>query len=237
MFQSRISVLALSTATLSVVLACCGQEAPKYEPVPAVSDVSVKLPDVPPIPDKPVKDGDAYTVWGASYYQRNRVHEKEVLDQTLTLVGYITRTNFGDAPECAVHETGKADPEDCKPPIPTFWIGDSKDAPENEQMKVMGFASNFANIYTAIEEIDKEKKDEPAEVNDSTWGVAMPNPLPAVGAKVKISGAYSTSFTMASSGIVADPIMGILTYGKMEYLEKAPELATLPGMKPRKKKN
>jgi hypothetical protein len=236
MFQSRFSVFALSTIVLSTALAGCSKEEAKYEPLPAVSEVSAKLPDVPTVPEKPVKDGDAYTVWGASYYQRNRVHEKEVLDQKVSIVGYVTRTNFDAAPECAVHDTGKADPEDCKPPIPTFWIGDSKDAPENEQMKVMGFASNFANIYHAIEEFDKAKEDEPAVVSDATWGIEIPNPLPTRGAKVKISGTYSTSFTMASSGIVADPIMGVLTYGKLEYIEKPTDLATLPGMKPRKPK-
>lgn len=235
MFQSRFTLLALSATVFSSALTGCGQEEPKYQPLPAVSGVSAKLPDVPTVPDKAIKDGDAYTVWGASYYMRNRVHEKEVVDQKITLVGYITHTNFDTAPKCAVHETGKADPEDCKPHIPTFWIADSKDAAESEQMKVMGFASNFANIYSAIEEIDKQKDDEPAVVNDATWGVAMPNPLPAKGAKVKVTGVYSTSFTMASSGMVVDPIMGVMTYGTIEYLEQAPELATLPGMKPRKK--
>ncbi len=217
-----------------MALTGCPREEAQYEPVPAVSGLSVNLPDVPTVPANPVKEGDAYTVWGASYSMRNRVHKKEVLDQKLTLVGYITRTNFGEAPECAVHETGKADPEDCNPPIPTFWIGDTKDAPENEQMKVLGFASNFANVYTAIEEFDKAKADEPEDVNDATWGVVIPNPLPVKGAKIKVTGTYSTSFTLASKGLVADPIMGVLTYQSLEYVDKGEELATLPGMKKRK---
>ena len=32
------------------------------------------------------------------------------------------------APACAIHKTGKADPEDCKSEIPSFWIADTKDA-------------------------------------------------------------------------------------------------------------
>jgi hypothetical protein len=234
MIQSKVTVFALSVSAFSLALTGCGPEKPKYEPVPAVSGISATLPPVPTVPDKPIKDGDAYTVWGASYSMRNRVHEKDVVDQKISIVGYITKTNLADAPECAVHKTGKGDPENCRPPIPTFWIADSKDAPDHEMMKVMGWASNFANIYSAIEEFDKAKPDEKPEVNDNTWGVAIPNPLPVKGAKVKITGTYSTSFTQASSGIVADPIMGIMTYKEMEYLEKTEELAILPGMKERK---
>jgi len=238
LYQTRTAVFALSSVFFVTALARCGREEAKYEPVPAVSGLSVSLPAVPNIAERPVKDGDAYTVWGASYYQRNRVHQNEVLDQNISIVGYITKVNYEDAPACAVHETGKGDPDGCKPPIPTFWIGDTKDAPENETMKVQGWASNYANIYSAIEEYDKLKADEkPKEpVMDNTWGVELPFPLPAKGAKVKIAGTYSTGFTLASSGVVADPIMGIMTYKSMEYLENATELANLPGMKPRKVK-
>lgn len=235
MIQSKVTVFALSASIFSTALTGCGPEEPKYEPVPAVSGISATLPPVPTVPEKPVKDGDAYTVWGASYSMRNRVHTKDVVDQKITIVGYITKTNLADAPECAVHETGKGDPEGCKAPVPTFWIGDTKDAPENETMKVMGWASNFANIYSAIEEFDKARPaDEKPEYMDQTWGAALPNPLPVKGAKVKITGTYSTAFTQASSGIVADPIMGIMSFKEMEYLEKLDELANLPGMKERK---
>jgi hypothetical protein len=237
MIQSKVTVFALSASVFSTALIGCGKEEAKYEPVPAVSGISVKLPDVPTVAEKPIKEGDAYTVWGASYYQRNRVHQKEVVDQRISIVGYITKTNLADAPECAVHETGKGDPEGCKAPIPTFWIGDTKDAPENETMKVMGWASNFANIYSAIEEFDKLKEDEKPEYSDGTWGVAPPYPLPVKGAKVKISGDYSTEFTQASAGLVSDPIMGVLSYKSLEYLETVEELAILPGMKPRKPLN
>lgn len=244
MFQSRTTDFAFSSARfaacaalVSTTLIGCGREEIKYEPVPQVS-VSASLPPVPSVPDKPIKDGDAYTVWGASYSQRNRVHSQEVLDQKLTIVGYIVKTNYDEAPECAVHQTGKGDPDGCKPPIPTFWIADSKDAPESEWMKVLGWASNYANIYSAIEEYDKLKADEKPEepIMDNTWGVELPFPLPAEGAKVKVEGTYSTSFTLASSGVVSDPIMGVLTYKGIEYLEPAPELANLPGMKERRKK-
>lgn len=230
MIQSRLfRTLTPAPLLLSVLLSACGQEELKYEPKPPVEGVSAQLPPVPNVPQKPEKDGDAYTIWGASYALRNRVHTKEVADQEIKVVGYIVKTNLMDAPECAVHKGGEADPDDCHPPVPTFWIADSKDADLKDAMKVMGWASNYAQIYEAIKEFDKGKED--AEYSDSTWGIALPKPLPAVGAKVKIKGTYSTEFSMASSGIEADPIMGIMTYKEMEVLENGPELATLPGMK------
>lgn len=215
-------------------LAGCGREEVKYEPKPAVTGVKADLPPVPNVPQKPIKSGDAYTVWGASYYLRNRVHRKEVADQKISITGYIIKTNLLDAPDCAVHRGGKADPEGCVAPVPTFWIADSADAAIEDSIKVMGWASNFAQIYDAITEYDKGKDD--TEVSDSVWGVTLPNPLPAVGAKVTVEGTYATTFTMSSGGAEADPLMGILTYGSIKYLEQAPELATLPGVKRRAKK-
>jgi hypothetical protein len=232
MIENRISKRS-ARVSFGILAACaalgCGREEVKYEPVPAVSGSKASLPAVPNVPQRPEKDGDAFTVWGASYALRNRVHTKEVADQELKVVGYIIKTNLMDAPECAVHKGGKADPDGCRPPVPTFWIADSKDADLKDSMKVMGWASNYANIFDAIEEFDKGKED--ATYADTTWGVNLPKPLPAVGAKVRVKGGYSTDFSMSSGGLEADPIMGIMTYKEIEYLEQAPELATLPGVK------
>ena len=65
----------------------------------------------------------------------------------------------------------------------------------------------------------------------------MPVPIPSKGAKVRVTGPYSTTFTGASTGAEADPIMGIATYTKIEVLEEAPELATLPGIERKPKKD
>jgi len=165
---------------------------------------------------------------------RSRVLHKSLGDKPITIEGYIVDTNLAQAPACAVHKGGKADPEDCKAPVPTFWLADSKDAPRTEAIQVMGFASNYAQIFDAIKEFDE--KGEKAEVSDTFWGKPIPNPLPAKGAKVRVNGTYSTTFTGASTGAQADPIMGILTYQKWEVLEEAPELATLPGVKRKPKK-
>jgi hypothetical protein len=226
----RCSIPFCLLAALAFGSACGGEEV-KYEPRPAYNGPKASLPSVPNVSKKPVKNGDAYTVWGASYSLRSRVHRKEVAGKKITLVGYITKTNLPDAPACAVHKGGKADPENCKPPIPAFWIGDSKDAAPNETIKVMGWASNFAQVYDAIKEFDKGKED--AEYSDTFWGVKIPNPLPAVGAKVSVAGTYSTTFTQSSTGAEADPFMGLLAMQEFKVLEPAPELSTLPGIKRR----
>jgi hypothetical protein len=118
--------------------------------------------------------------------------------------------------------------------VPTFWIADSKDAAEADSIRVMGWASNFAQIFDAIDEFDKRKDN--AEYNDSNWGVKVPNPLPAVGAKVTVTGQYGVSFSKASSGAEADPFMGVMDFQEMTVQEPAAELATLPGKKRKEKK-
>ena len=134
----RIPFAALSCLLIGSTLVGCGQEEAPYTPVPPVEGINVQLPPVPAVPEKQIKDGDAYTVWGVSYSLRNRVHEKEVADQDLSITGYIIKTNIADAPECAVHKGGEADPEDCHPSVPTFWIGDTKDADLKDSIMVMG---------------------------------------------------------------------------------------------------
>jgi hypothetical protein len=210
----------------------CGEEQVKYEPRPAPSAAKASLPAVPNVSQKPVKSGDGYTVWGASYYLRSRVHRKEVFGKKISVTGYIIKTNLPEAPECAVHRTGKADPENCRPPIPAFWLADTKEAATSEAIKVMGWASNFAQLYDAIDDYKKVRKDDTPDKlkQDELWGVSIPYPIPAKDAKVTITGDYSTTFTKSSTGAEADPIMGLLTLEKITYLEPSPEKATLPGM-------
>lgn len=230
--SSRSVIARLLTPTIGLSLAGCGPEEVPYTPQPAPT-VQANLPPVPNVPQKPIKSGDAYTVWGASYYLRSRVHHDEVDNETISVEGYIAKTNYTDAPECAVHKGGEADPEDCKAPIPTFWLAESKDAAESDAIPCMGWASNYAQLYDAIEEVDKKGFKE-AEPMDTLWGNPIPVPLPSTGVKVRVTGRYSTTFTGSSTGTEADPIMGILTFQKIEYLEDPTELASLPGMKKRK---
>lgn len=223
----------LSGVTVMCLASACGGDEVKYEPKPAYSGEKASLPAVGQVPQKPIKQGEAYTVWGASYQLRSRVYHSEINDKDIKIAGYVVKTNLPEAPACAVHETGKADADNCVAPIPTFWIGDSPDAPLDECIRVMGWASNFAQIYDAIKEFKKREKSKKEEepIQDAMWGVNIPNPLPVKGAKVVVKGNYSTTFTKATTGLVSDPLMGVLTFDSIEYTEKPAELATLPGMK------
>ncbi|MBK7583031.1 MAG: hypothetical protein IPI67_22895 [Myxococcales bacterium] len=233
MLTARRISASLALAVLSAGVVSCGpsKDEEAYQPRGASSGGKASLPAVPNVPGKPVKAGDAYTVWGVSYYMRSRTHHKEVAGKKLSVTGYISKTNLPDAPACAVHKGGKADPEGCNAPVPAFWLCETKDAPESECIKVMGWASNFAQLYDAVKEFEKK---EDAEKSDTFWGIKIPNPIPNKGAKVTVKGDYSTTFTRATTGTEADPIMGILTFEEIKYLEKPAELAFLPGMDPPK---
>ena len=214
-------------------LGCGGDEA-AYVPKPAYTGEKANLPPVSNVPTHAIKAGDAYTVWGASYHLRSRVHRRSIANKDIKITGYIVKTNLPDAPECAVHETGKEDPEGCVAPVPTFWIADSADADLKDSIKVMGWASNFAQLYDAIKEYKKRerlRKQDAEPLLDAFWGVKLPDPLPVKGAKVTVQGNYATTFTKATTGAEADPVMGILTYDSVEYHEAPDEKATLPGMR------
>ena len=222
------------TAALSPFALGCGPEEQPYQPKPAISGKKPNLPAVPTLPQKVKKQGDAYTVWGVTHDLRSRVHYDDVNGKKLTIVGYVVKTNYADAPKCAIHKTGKGDPPDCKSPVPTFSIADEK-GETKDMIDVMGWASNFAQIFTMIEAIDRAVKGKEGEVKltDEFWGMDLPNPVPNVGAKVKVTGTYGVTFTKATSGAAANPKYGIMTAEKIEYLEPPAEKAYLPGMKPK----
>ncbi|HEY6724811.1 MAG TPA: hypothetical protein VI197_12310 [Polyangiaceae bacterium] len=191
---------------------------------PADPEAGPELPTVE-LRKQPIKVDDGYTVWGLGYLLRSRQHRSAVTGEPVTVLGYVVATNLSSAPACAVHETGQADPEDCSAPVPAFWLGDRPDAPRAESVKVMGFASNYAQIYDAIRQFDSGH---PA--HDAFWGQEIPNPLPAAGARVRVRGRFGPTFSLASSGGESDDTMGIVTFISMETLEPASELATLPGV-------
>ena len=77
--------------------------------------------------------------------------------------------------------------------------------------------------YKSLKEVKDPAKD---LYKDEIWNVTVPYPLPAVGAKVKVTGKYGYSFTKSSTGIVSDPTWGVMTYdgdSKIEVVEPAPE--------------
>jgi hypothetical protein len=231
--HAALSLLLSAAAVAPLMLLGCGGDEQPYVPKLAVSGNKPSLPAVPTLPTKAKKQGDAYTIWGVTHELRSRVHSDDVLNKKISLIGYIVKTNYDTVPKCAVHKTGKGDAADCKAPIPTFSIADDK-AEAKDVIDVMGWASNFAQMFSLIEGIDKAAKGKEGEVKlkDEFWANDLPNPIPNIGAKVKVTGTYGITFTKATGGAASNPKYGIMTVEKIEYLEPstAPKVY-LPGMK------
>src|SRR5579859_6302766 len=123
----RLAVRLLSVPFLVMLggLGCNGNDEP-YKVSPAWSGKHASLPAVPQLPTSPVKVGDSFTVYGAIHHLKSRIHSAEVTTKDISITGYIVDSNIPTAPACAVHPTGKKDPDGCVTDIPTFWISDSK---------------------------------------------------------------------------------------------------------------
>jgi hypothetical protein len=222
----------LLLAATALTVGCGGNDEP-YKAAPAWSGRTPNLPSPPSITQAPVKVGDSYTIAGASHHLRSRIHDKEVTKASISFIGYVVEENISTAPSCAIHKVGKKDPDDCPPAgqppieIPSFWIADTKGAGKDApRIRVLGWAKNFATVFDAMEKYNKLKEiKDPAKdlFKDDIWNVEVPFPLPAVGAKVKVTGKYGFSFAKSSTGLVSDPVNGVLTYEKVEVLEPAPE--------------
>jgi len=214
-------------ALLGVTAAGCGGEENPYKPQPEWSGKAANLPAPPTLPNTPIKQGDGtYTVYGAIHQLRSLLHVKDVTAQPISIGGYIVDSNIPRAPDCAVHKTGKKDPDNCTPEVPSFWIADEKGATKGSRIRVVGWARNFAVIYDAMKAYkDVKAGDQPKKpVTDDMLNVDVPFPLPAVGAKVKITGAYNVSKVVVSD-MVSEPLGGVIAYQKIETLEPAPEAA------------
>ena len=148
------TVLACIAASAFLALGCGPEERP-YKAKAAYSGTKPNLPAVPTLENKAKKKGDAYTVWGASHDLRSIVHGRDFQGKKTSLVGWIVKTNYADAPECAIHKTGKADPADCNAPTPAFYIADEKDE-KTAVIPVMGWASNFAQIAPALQHVIRQ---------------------------------------------------------------------------------
>ncbi len=61
-------------------------------------------------------------------------------------------------------------------------------------------------------------------INDDILNVQVPFPLPSIGAKVKITGAYNVAKTVVSD-MVSEPSGGVMALQKMDTLEPAAEAA------------
>ena len=209
---------------------CQSKDEMKYKPSPVSTAAKPVLPAVPTIATN-FKEGEAFTVYGATHHLKSRIHSKDVTSKEITIVGTIVSENISSADTCAWHKTGKADPEDCKTDIPTFAIADDAAADPGgtkPRIRVIGWASNFANVFEAFNAY-RGKKEAPKEpVADELNGKQIPFPLPAVGARVKVTGTYD----FGSSGKVSDPVNGVMTYAKLELLTPAPAEVEAPQAPP-----
>jgi len=205
--------------TLPVVVAdtsCTPDQ--EYIPVPAYSGDPPQLPAVPSQPVGKIMEGNAYTVYGAVHHLMSIAHSTAFKASRITVVGYVTRTNFGDVPGCALHEPGKPDPVDCRAPVPTFWLADTQD-PSAKAVKVMGFASDFAHLRAASR--GKHR------IRDNALGIDLPVPVPSIGARVKVTGRIAFAYQPPSGQIEVEPRTGIFRYEAIEYLEPAPKPAVV----------
>jgi hypothetical protein len=223
---ARHALQSLGIAALIAASAGCGGDDNPYKPQPAWSGKKANLPAPQSPPTTPLKAGDAYTVYGAIHQLRSLLHGKDVTANPITITGYIVDSNLARAPECAIHKTGKADPEKCATEVPSFWIADDKGNTKGPKIRVVGWARNYAVICDAMKAYNKLKPGEqPKEaVKDDILNVDEPNPLPSIGAKVKITGAYNVAKTVVSD-MVSEPLGGVMAMQKMETVEPAPSPA------------
>jgi hypothetical protein len=233
-FSLRAARKPYRTAGVALLLAAvsgCGSSG-EDNPYKAQLAWSGKQPNLPAPPTLPspstYKQGDAYTVAGAIHQLRSLLHSKDVTANPISIVGYIVDTNIPRAPDCAVHKTGKKDPDNCTTEVPSFWIADEKGNTKGPKIRAVGWARNFAVIYDAMVMYKKVKPGEqPTEkqiVNDDILNVQVPFPLPAVGMKVKLTGSYNVFKTVVSD-MVSEPAGGVIAPTKFEMLEPAPEPA------------
>jgi hypothetical protein len=231
----RVHTLAthgLRTIGLAAIVAsafgCSGESDNPYKPQPAWSGKAASVPAPPSLPSTPIKQGDAYTVYGAIHQLRSLIHNKDVTAQPISITGYIVDSNIPRAPDCAIHKTGKKDPDNCSPEVPSFWIADDKGNTKGPKIRVVGWARNFAVVYDAMVAYKKVKPgDQPKDkevISDDMLNVTLPFPLPSIGAKVKITGAYNVTRSVVSD-MVSEPVGGVIGFQKLDELEPATEPA------------
>jgi hypothetical protein len=196
--------------------------------LPPKPSVPPPLPAAPQVPDRLLRQGDAYTVYGASLRLRSQRQHPEMKGAEISVTGIIGKSNLSEAPRCALHQSGVADPEGCEAPVPTFWLCDTLDAPLSDCIRVIGWASNYAQIWDAI--LESRKPGSEPRVDDF-WGQVIPLPIPQKGAKIIITGSYGFVFSGATLGVAEfDPIMGILSYKQHQWIQPPPDNPNLPGM-------
>jgi hypothetical protein len=178
-------VMGCANTSASKVAQSSATKQPRNTDVSAVGAASVSVP--------------ALTVNQARELLRNASGRPETLDGRLSITGHIVATNLVDAPQCAIHGPTQFDPEDCFPPVPSLWLGETPDAKKEDSIQVVGWASSFAQIVGAIEQYSRSD----APYIDIYWGQIVPNPIPVVGARVVALGVFGPTTSIPMRGGVS----------------------------------
>jgi hypothetical protein len=209
------------TASATPAPSCSTERA--YVPQPAWSGPSPQLPAIPALPTTPLRNGDAYTVYGAAHELRSIADAKQVTSSSISIIGYVVDSTIPSAPPCARHRQGQPEPESCEAPLPSFWIADDTTGQADPRVRVVGWARNYSVVFDAMAAYRKlpagKAPDHP--LHDDILGVDVPFPLPAVGMRVKVTGTYNTSRVVGTS-MASDPLGGVMSFQKWEVLEPAP---------------
>jgi hypothetical protein len=101
----------------------------------------------------------------------------------LDVVGYVTATNRDEVPACAL-QLPRENALDCKEPVPTVWIADSRSASPSAALMVADFAPSYsmmfaAHLYNALANGDDLYR-------DARTGAIVADEMPSVGTRVKL---------------------------------------------------
>lgn len=167
-----------------------------------------------------------FTVQEASCLLHDESIRPGFFEKPISITGYVIATNLPDAPKCAVHGPKEFDPEDCYPPVPLFWLGNTRNATREGSIQVVGWASGFAQVVGAIDQYSTAGAS--STYVDVYWGKPIPNPIPAVGAWVTVVGIYGVTTNFPMRGVDTNAGMGILTYSNMTTAQPSQSPAVLP---------
>ena len=209
---------------LSAAAACSRRRQPLQAAARVVGE-GANIPAPPTLPSTPIKNGGDYTVYGAMHQLQSLIHNKDVTGPpAISIVGYIVDSNIPRAPDCAVHKTGKTDPDNCNPEVPSFWVADEKGNTKGQKIRVVGWARNFAVIFDAMKAYKKLKAGEQPTRAGHRRHAERHGAVPVArsGRQGEDTGAYNVARTVVSD-MVSEPAGGVMALQKMEKLEPPTE--------------
>ena len=95
--KKAFALLLLGVSTGLALVPGCGNNEDAYKPIPAYSGKKATMPSVPTLPSTPFKQAEAFTIYGAVHHLNSAIHNKDVTEKEITLVGWIVDSNIGSA--------------------------------------------------------------------------------------------------------------------------------------------